>query len=179
MEIRLQHHVQHARLEGEVDEELQPRPLGVRVKLPAVLQMLERPADQADLNLGRMNVMADPGREALGQEGEAHARLSVQQTNAGSLVPFVPDAHGRDPRHEGRIGLHVRDQIRQLFGRIGKDARNTMNRHSGFSAPNGPPAPDARPSDGRSRLRRGATSASAATTTPSGSPWRGRWPHRP
>src|SRR5690606_35071431 len=51
VEVRLKHHVQHARLEGEVDGELQPRPLRMRMELPTVLQMLERTPDQADLDL--------------------------------------------------------------------------------------------------------------------------------
>src|SRR5690606_9263758 len=83
IEIRLQHHVQHARLEGEVDGEFQPSPLRMRMKLPADLEMLERAADQADLDLGRVAVVAHPGRELLGQEGEADPGLGVQQMHAG------------------------------------------------------------------------------------------------
>src|SRR5690606_28570356 len=71
VEVRLKHHVQHARLEGEVDGEFQARSLRMRMELPAVLQVLERAADQADLDLGRVHVMTHPGRELLGQECES------------------------------------------------------------------------------------------------------------
>src|SRR5690606_36353665 len=53
VEVRLKHHVQHARLEGEVDKEFQSRPLRMRMELPAVLQVFEWSPDQADLDLGR------------------------------------------------------------------------------------------------------------------------------
>eukprot|EP00918_Siedleckia_nematoides_P028873 GHVU01062095.1.p1 GENE.GHVU01062095.1~~GHVU01062095.1.p1 ORF type:complete len:153 (+),score=8.37 GHVU01062095.1:48-461(+) len=137
--------------------------------------MTKRTAQQADLDRRRVRIMPYPGREPLLEEGEADGRLGVENPNAGRFLAPVPDAHGVHPLHEAGIGLNVCDQLGELMRRIGQDAGDAVDGQAEVSV-RWPAAP---PSAGRSPRPRGATTASGARPTPSGSLWRGRWPHRP
>jgi len=108
-------HFEDARLEGEIDREIdEGAALPVRPEAPVVGQVLERTFEIVDMDAARpllVDLRGETLRDALEADHEVRDHL---------MLAVRAHAHRRDPGQELAIARDIRDQREHLLGRVGQ-----------------------------------------------------------
>ena len=125
MKQHLDDPLQEARLELEIDKEVDAAAARRLFENPVIVEIAERPLGVFDIDAAR-RVERNARGEALAEHAEANDQIGDDQVRA-ALAYAGTDA----PRQEFRIALNIGDEREELLRRIGEHPLLGMSRHRG------------------------------------------------